>query len=72
MTQTSSLPPLVLNAAGASAAAGISKGLLYKLWRNGEGPVYVKIGSDRHVLVADLHRWLESLRTDPVTEALIT
>lgn len=52
--------PLALAPPAAARAAGISKGLLYKLWRQGSGPPYLKIGSDRRVLVDDLRYWLES------------
>lgn len=54
--------PLALDPPAAARAAGISKGLLYKLWRRGEGPPYLKVGSDRRVLVDDLRNWLESLK----------
>ncbi len=53
---------LALDPATAAQAASISKGQLYKLWRQGLGPKFVRIGADRRVLVDDLRAWLEGLR----------
>ncbi len=52
-------PRLALDPSAAAKAIGISKGLLYKLWRQGEGPPYIRLGSDRRVLIDDLRNWLE-------------
>lgn len=52
-------PHLALDPMAAAKAVGISKGLLYKLWRQGEGPPYIRLGHDRRVLVDDLRNWLE-------------
>lgn len=54
--------PLALDPPATAKAASISTGLLYKLWRQGSGPPYLKVGSDRRVLVDDLYHWLESLK----------
>lgn len=55
-------PPLVLDPTATAKAVGISKALLYKLWRKGEGPPFIRLGNDRRVLVDDLRNWLESLK----------
>lgn len=55
-------PRLVLDPTATAAAIGCSKGLLYKLWRQGEGPPYLRLGTGRRVLLADLRVWLESRR----------
>ena len=39
--------PLALDPPATAKAASISTGLLYKLWRQGSGPPYLKVGSDR-------------------------
>jgi len=51
-----------LNIKEVCAIANISKELLYKLWRQNEGPSFIKIG--RRTLVSEkaLNKWLESLQ----------
>ena len=38
--------PLALDPTATAKASSISQGQLYKLWRQGSGPPYLKIGSD--------------------------
>jgi excisionase family DNA binding protein len=54
---------LALTTEEAAHAMSIGKGLLYKLWRDNEGPPFVWLGADRRILVDDLRAWLESKRT---------
>ena len=54
--------PLALDPTATAKAAGISRGLLYKLWRQGGGPPFIRLGNDRRVLIVDLRAWLENLR----------
>ncbi len=59
---TDSNPCIALDPTATAAAIRCSKGLLYKLWREGLGPPFVRVGSDRRVLLDDLRVWLVSRR----------
>ena len=53
---------LALRPSAAAKASGISLGMLYRLWREGDGPPYIRVGADRRVLIDDLRDWLASRR----------
>lgn len=55
-------PQLALRPSSAAVAADISRDQLYRLWRQGEGPPFIRIGADRRVLIEDLRDWLVSRR----------
>ena len=61
-TSSDTLPRLALRPSAAAMAADISRDQLYRLWRRGEGPPFLRIGSDRRVLIDDLRDWLASRR----------
>lgn len=53
--------PEAISVQATARRTGISRGLLYGLWKDGLGPRFIKIRNRRLVRVADLRSWLESL-----------
>lgn len=45
----------------ACTIAGISRAMLYKLWRIGKGPALIKIGRRTFISSTSLEEWLKSI-----------
>ena len=57
----SNLPKLMLSVSEAIQVSGISRPMLYKLWRTGQGPARLSVGSRTLISALALSDWVESL-----------
>jgi len=53
--------PIALSVNQVCELAGITRSHVYQLWRNNQGPRFVRIGRRRLVRRVDLENWLEGL-----------